>query len=126
MVTVPGFLLRRLYVKGSLHNRPDGWGFRLKNSLGSGYAKGMLPLTVDGIDVPLESACFTPEGATSSTSFAAVDESHTFGLQMSKVVLISVAGQPLGEGAHTIGMGFVVPGLGTLRFDFSDVPASRA
>ena len=45
---VPAFLLRRLYVRGSLHNDGDGFAFQLKNSLGSGYAEQMLPLTVDG------------------------------------------------------------------------------
>ena len=126
VVSVPAFLLRRLYVKGSLHHGQDGWGFRLKNNLGSGYAKGMLPLTLDGAEVPLEKAFFTAEGADVPVCFAEVNEQRTFGLQMGKVVAIAVQGDPLRAGAHTIGMGFVVPGLGKLRFDFSDVaqPAS--
>ena len=36
MVTVPGFLLRRLYVKQSLANTEDGFQFELMNRLGSG------------------------------------------------------------------------------------------
>jgi hypothetical protein len=107
-------------VKGSLHNRPDGWGFRLKNGLGSGYAKGMLPLTIDGAQVPLDSSFFTTEGADSPACFADVNEKRTFALQMGKVVAIDVKGSPLTPGGHTVGMAFIVPGLGTLRFDFSD------
>jgi len=61
VVSVPAFLLRRLYVKGSLHNRADGWGFRLKNGLGSGYAKGMLPLSLDKAEVPMEKSFFATE-----------------------------------------------------------------
>ena len=38
MVTVPAFLLRRLYVKKSLRNTEDGFEFELRNRLGSGYA----------------------------------------------------------------------------------------
>jgi hypothetical protein len=121
VVSVPAFLLRRLYVKGSLHNREGGWGFQLKNSLGSGYAKGMLPLTLDGTEVPLERTSFLAEGADAAVRFADVNEQRTFGLQMGKVVKITVEGPPLASGAHTIGMGFIVPGLGKLRFDFSDV-----
>lgn len=121
MVSVPAFLLRRLYVKGSLVNRDDGWAFRLKNNLGSGYAKGMLPLTLDGADVPLEKSFFTAEGADAPVCFADVNEQRTFGLQMGKVVSITIKGDPLPAGAHTVGMGFIVPGLGKLRFDFSDV-----
>jgi hypothetical protein len=126
LVTVPAFLLRRLYVKGSLHSRSDGWGFQLKNGLGSGYAKGMLPLTLDGTEVPLDTSFFTTEGADSAVCFADVNEKRTFGLQMGKVVAIDVNGPPLAPGGHTVAMAFVVPGLGRLRFDFSDVvqPAS--
>ena len=47
MVSVPGFLLRKLYVKGSLKNTDTGFQFQLRNSLGSGYAHKMMPLQVD-------------------------------------------------------------------------------
>ena len=48
MVSVPGFLLRRLYQRGSLKNTETGFKFLLANRLGSGYAHGMLPIIVDG------------------------------------------------------------------------------
>jgi hypothetical protein len=51
MVAVPSFLLKRLYVKGSLKNTPEGFQFDLKNSLGSGYGNELLPLVVDGIEL---------------------------------------------------------------------------
>ena len=38
MISVPAFLLRRLYVKGSLRNAAGGFEFQMKNGLGSGYA----------------------------------------------------------------------------------------
>lgn len=124
MVSVPAFLLRRLYVKGSLRNLQNGWEFQLKNGLGSGYARGMLPLEFDGSAVPLESSFFTTEDTTEAIAFADVNDQKTFGLKMGKVVAITVKGTPLAEGAHTVAMGFIVPGLGKLRFDFSDVVAS--
>ena len=36
MVSVPGFLLRRLYVKKSLRNTAAGFEFQIKNGLGCG------------------------------------------------------------------------------------------
>ena len=36
-----------------------------------------------------------------------------------------VAGVRLGPGPRKIGMGFDVPGLGTLRFDFTDLVADE-
>ena len=56
MVTVPAFLLRRLYVKGSLRNSDEGVQFQLMNKLGTGYAKRLLPLTLSTVRMfPLSS-----------------------------------------------------------------------
>ena len=119
MVTVPSFLLKRLYVKESLRNTADGFEFQLRNRLGSGYAHRLWPLTVDGTELPLESSFFELDGA--STPFSAVSTERTFTLAMNRAITIRAEGQRLEAGARKIGMGFDVPGLGTLRFDFTDV-----
>ena len=75
MITVPGFLLRRLYVKGSLKATPGGLEFQLKNGLGSGYAHKLWPLKVDGIEVPPGSAVFVLDGE--ETAFAEVSKAKT-------------------------------------------------
>ena len=121
MVTVPGFLLRRLYVKQSLANTEDGFQFELMNRLGSGYSHKVLPLTVDGAEIPIDSAEFDLEGKP--TRFDQVTEQSTLTLAMNKAIVVRVTGTRLEPGAHKIGMGFDVPGLGTLRFDFSDIVA---
>ena len=118
MVTVPGFLLRRLYVKQSLTNTEDGFQFELMNRLGSGYSHKVHPLTVDGEEIPTERAEFNLEGA--STRFDQVSEQNTLSLAMNRAIVVRVAGARLEPGAHKIGMGFDVPGLGTLSFDFTD------
>ena len=118
MPGVPAFILRRLYVKGSLENAENGWRFTLKNSLGSGYARGMQPLRIDGIEIPMERASFNQDGR--DVTFADVSEKDTFGLQMNRAILISVSGDRLAPGSHKVWMGFVVPGFGKLGFDFTD------
>ena len=118
MVSVPGFLLRRLYAKGSLSNTDSGFRFELRNRLGSGYAYKMWPLTLDGSELPAESAFFVLDGR--QTAFAAVSKENTFTLAMNKAITIRIEGTTLSPGPHKIGMGFDVPGLGTLRFDFID------
>lgn len=118
MVSVPGFLLRRLYVKGSLRATDDGLAFDLKNSLGSGFANGMQPLTVDGQEVPMENTTFTVDGK--SLSFADVSPEVPFTLAMNRTTTVAAAGVVVAPGAHTIGMAFDVQGLGVLRFDFTD------
>ncbi|MSQ11613.1 MAG: hypothetical protein EXR48_02775 [Dehalococcoidia bacterium] len=119
MVAVPGFLLRRLYVKGSLKNTHEGFQFLLKNSLGSGYARKMSPIWVDGQSLPLDSSAFHLAGGV--VSFAKVSEETPMTLAMNKPITITTKGHRLTPGPHKIGMGFEVPGLGTLSFDFTDV-----
>ena len=74
MVTVPGFLLRRLYVKQSLKNTDEGFEFKLLNRLGSGYAYKMHPVTVDGRELPLNSAAFDLDGE--ATGFEEVSQNR--------------------------------------------------
>lgn len=118
---VPGFLLKRLYVKGSLRNTPEGFEFKLKNSLGSGYAYGLLPLTVDGTEISIEQACFSVDGR--SLAFNQVSKATPATLAMNREATISVRGHTLTPGPHRIGMGFLVTGLGELRFDLTDTVA---
>lgn len=118
MVAVPAFLLRRLYVKGSLKNQPDGFELQLKNSLGSGYATGMLPLAIDGQEVSLATASFKVDGV--ETPFTGVTEQRPFTLALNKATTIAVKGKQLEAGPHKVVVGFVVVGLGKLSFDVTD------
>ena len=118
MVTVPGFLLRRLYVKHSLVNTEDGFKFELMNKLGSGYSHRVHPLTVDGEEIQAASTEFNLDGT--STRFDHITQQSTFTLAMNKTIVVKVTGTRLEPGAHRIRMSFDVPGLGTLSFDFTD------
>ena len=119
LVTVPSFLLRRLYVKGSLRHMPDGMAFDLLNKLGSGYARRLLPLTVDGNEVPLEDTSFVVDGKR--VAFNEISEKSPFSISLNRTTSIVSRGIKLANGPHKIVMGFEVAGLGVLRFDFTDV-----
>lgn len=121
---VPGFLLRRLYVKGSLRNTNGGFEFDLKNSLGSGYAEQVLPLTVDGEEMPVESARFVVDGETMRFDEVSAERPMTLGLN--RVVTIGVTGRILPEGKHKLGIGFIVTGMGKMEFDVTDAIATLA
>ena len=118
MISVPGFLLKRLYVKGSLHNNEDGFQFNLKNTLGSGYGTELLPLTLDGRELPKESSSFTLD--SEETPFAQVSKGKPFTLPMFKTLTIRVKGITLPDGPHKIGIKFVAEGLGLLSFEVID------
>ena len=118
MVSIPSFILRRLYVKGSLRNTETGFEFQLLNKLGSGQARRLLPLTVDGKALPLDSCTFNIEGEV--VSFNKVSAEKPFAMALNKATLISARDVTLSEGSHTVGMAFEVGGFGVLKFDFVD------
>ncbi|MFQ5966537.1 MAG: hypothetical protein ACE5MI_02875 [Acidimicrobiia bacterium] len=115
---VPAFLLRRLYVRGSLRNTDSGWAFTLNNSIAGGEATGLEPLIVDGRAMTAGQCFFIHEGEP--ISFDQVSEERRFGLQSGRDIVIAVNGHPLALGTHTVEMAFEVPGIGRLAFDFSD------
>ena len=120
---VPAFLLRRLYVRGSLRHAADGFEFDIKNSLGGGYAQGMLPLKIDGAEIPLEAAAFRQ--GEEFVPFSTVSKQRPFTLALNLTTTIRVAGRSLDEGNHKIEMGFVVVGLGKMSFDVTDYVAAN-
>lgn len=119
MILVPQFLLRRLYVKGSLRNNDQGFQFELKNSLGSGYGNELLPLKLDGKELPGEDSYFLL--GAEEIPFSAVSKDRPFTLPMNKIATIIVKGTTLTEGPHKIGFSFVAQGLGKLNFDVTDL-----
>jgi hydroxymethylglutaryl-CoA reductase (NADPH) len=124
MVSVPSFLLRRLYVRGTLKNTGQGLQFQLRNGLGSGYAEEMLPVTVDGAELPLAWCTFAVDGQV--RPFSEVSREHPLTLPLNRDALVTVRNVTLTPELHTVAMGFRVPGLGALRFDFTDSPAPTA
>jgi hypothetical protein len=59
---VPSFLLKRLYVKGSLRPTENGFEFQLCNKLGSGYARRLMPLTLNGQELDMAATTFQVDG----------------------------------------------------------------
>ena len=119
MLTVPSFILRRLYVKRSLRNTPEGFQFSLCNKLGAGYARKLLPITVNSEPADMERSFFYTDDARHS--FQDVSNDAPFSLALNKTTVIAIDGQRLADSPQTIGMSFEVPGLGLLKFEFTDV-----
>ena len=123
MLTVPSFILRRLYVKGSLRNAGNEFQFDICNKLGAGYARKLFPIIVDGEPASIEECSFRADGT--DHTFQDVSQNTPFTLALNKTTIIMVRGRTLAKGPHTIGMSFEVPGLGVLNFDFTDVVANE-
>ncbi len=119
MITVPPFLLKRLYVKGSLCNNDQGFQFELRNTLGSGYGTELLPLTLDGKELSKENSYFVLD--TEEIPFSAVSHDKPFTLAMNKTLMILVRGVTLSDGPHKLGFSFAARGLGKLGFEVTDL-----
>ena len=111
-------------MKGSLRNENGGFAFDLRNSLGSGYAEAVLPVSLDGETLPVEAAAFTADGET--VRFSDVSSQRPMTLALHKTVTISIDGRTLGDGKHKIGIGFVVTGMGEMQFDVTDAIGGEA
>ena len=122
MISIPSFLLKRLYVKGSLRNNADGFQFEIENKLGSGYGNELKPLTLDRETIPLEKSSFQQD--SSEILFSEVSRDRPFTLPVNKRLTVKVKGITLNEGVHKIGMSFVTEGLGQLGFEVSDAVSS--
>jgi len=119
MVAIPTYLLKRLYVKGTLCNTEDGFAFQLKNTLGTGHATRIMPITLDGRELPVEDSYLRDEEGN-ETPFTAVSAGKPFTLAVGRVTTIGVRGVSLEPGSHTVGLGFDVQGIGPLKFEISD------
>jgi hypothetical protein len=115
---VPGFLLRRLYVKGSLRATSDGFVLDFMNTLGSGYARRLLPVAVNGVEVDLSDCYFVVDGV--EHAFADVTPETPFSLALNRTSTLGVRGVTLPDGAVTLRLGFEVQGLGDLSFEITD------
>jgi hypothetical protein len=115
---VPAFLLRRLYVKGSLRNVNGGFEFDLKNTLGSGYAESVMPITLDEEALPTSATKFIVDGVAIPFEDVSADNPMTLG--MNKLVTVAIDGHKLAAGKHKVGVGFMVTGMGELAFDVTD------
>jgi hydroxymethylglutaryl-CoA reductase (NADPH) len=117
-MAVPSFLLKKLYVKGSLKNTGSGFEFALKNNLAPGSLIGLGPLTLDGNSIPLEAVTFkSPQGQVQANQVSS-QSPRTFGLNME--VKVTVEGEPLTPGSHTVVLGVLTREVGRIDIEATD------
>ena len=115
---IPTFLLRKLYVKGSLENVDDGFKFMLKNSISSGTAINIQPIKVNGNEYPLDSVTISSEDG--SINGSEISEQNTFPIKVGLDLTIHIKGEQLPEGEHTIDISLSTKEVGKLAFDVTD------
>jgi protein involved in polysaccharide export with SLBB domain len=101
MSSVPVFLLKKLYVKGSLKNTAAGFELTIQNTLAPGTIVGLAPLKVDGVECPLAQTEVLLSNGT-KLSMSDVSAQSPLRFNVGDKVTIQVEGQPLPAGPHKI------------------------
>jgi hypothetical protein len=101
MGSIPAFLLKRLYVRGSLHNTATGFELTIQNTLAPGTIVGLDPLQVDGAEYPLETIeAVLPDGTQVPASSVSAGSPVRFSI--GDKVRVLVEAQPLSAGTHRL------------------------
>ncbi|MFW9910386.1 MAG: hypothetical protein ACFFEF_17660 [Candidatus Thorarchaeota archaeon] len=115
---IPSFLLKKLYVKGSLENVDDGFQFKLKNSLSPGTAIGMDPFKINDTEYPLDVTTIT--SGDEVVNAADIVGGASFPIKVGVDIIIHIKGAQLPEGEHKIAVSLTTKEVGKLAFDVSD------
>ena len=119
MPTIPPFLLKRLYMKDSLHAEDEGFRLTLKNVIAPATLIGVAGLEVDGQSVvPAQITLVVPSGNVRAAGDVSRKAPVVF--PVGATVTLRVAKQSLGPGPHEIIVHIVVKEVGPLGIPISD------
>ncbi|RLI65033.1 MAG: hypothetical protein DRO67_03260 [Candidatus Asgardarchaeum californiense] len=118
MVKVPSFLLKKLYVKGSLKNTEDGFSFQIKNVLADATINEPMKVFVDGKEIDPANITLTVDSET--IAVADVSSAKPFPFKVKMQITISVKGEPLSPGPHKIKIITSTKEYGVVTFEVSD------
>jgi alpha-galactosidase len=116
---VPNFILKTLYVKGSLVNAAEGCAFALENKLGTGTVTRLVHLTIDGAACPLERVSVAYPG-TDGISAAEITPEAQLPLTMGVKAVVRSADVTLRPGKHRISLCLQTLELGEVEISVTD------
>jgi len=116
---IPGFVLKKLYVKGSLRNTPQGCALDLSNGIATGTVSRFHGLEVDGTAYgPRQIVALAPGGTVIPA--AEVTPEAPQPLAVGTTLTLRLAGVTLQPGQHKLRIRFRVQELGDLEIAVSD------
>ncbi|MCY7419966.1 MAG: hypothetical protein LH650_16055 [Chloroflexi bacterium] len=117
---VPGFLVRQLYVAGSLRNVSGGFSLQARNSLGDGWLDAIGAIRVDGQQIPLDDISATREGDPIVYRALDVTPETPVVFRRGDVVTFWIAGWALDPGDHQLEVDLHEHQLGALSLGFTE------
>ena len=121
MVYIPGFLINKVYDRGSLRNNDGGFEFRFTNNMTPMRISGMrdIQLDVDGTRYPVDAIELVLGGRPVSLS-SAEQSGETYTFSRDSNLLIKVRGDKLPRGRHTVKVNFITNEYGGATLKVSD------
>lgn len=123
---VPGFLVRRFYVPGSLSNTPTGFQLRAHNEMGDGTLVGVTRIEVDGVAMDPAEITAQREGSDEVLRAADISRTSPVLVRRGESVTLHVTAQPLTPGRHELEVELVELDLGTLQLAITESIADEA
>ncbi len=122
---IPKFLLRKLYVKGSLKNidtsgdgTPDSVSFQIKNTLANGTVIGVEYIKIDDSEIPLDSIEVILDDKTIKLSEVTPENSFPIKVRATSTWIIKE--KTLDAGEHKLDISIKTKEAGKLTFDVKD------
>lgn len=124
MAPIPSFLLKRLYVKGSLCDTPQGCEFVLRNDLAPTTVTRFVQLDIDGSTSQSEQlVVLLADG--SSLPASAITPEAPLSLSVGVTLALRLPGTDLGPGKHELLLRFQTREMGELQIKVTDVVSER-
>ena len=119
MPAIPPFVLKKLYVKGSLRAEEDGFALDLKNVIAPGTISAFIGLDLDGQPVdPVQITLVPPGGNPRAASRVSPQAPLQF--PVGATVTLRVAAATLTPGSHELAIHVVVREVGPLDIPVTD------
>jgi len=118
MPTVPAFLLKKLYVKGSLKSTDEGSMLVIRNTLAPGTITRVSPVVIDGEEYSLEQISVGQGDVRRPASEITPKSPYAFGLNA--VAEIWIAGAALKPGVHSLAVTVTAREVGDLKIQIED------
>jgi alpha-galactosidase len=117
---IPNFILKRLYVRSSLWNTPNGCEFRLCNVVDGGTVRRLHEVVMDGIAYPARRlTVIMPDGK--SVAAESISPDAPLALPSGASVALYLPGVALPLGRHQLRLRFETQELGDLEFTVEDI-----
>lgn len=120
MVYIPGFLINKVYEKGSLRNTKNGFEFSFRNRMTPLRISGMrgLSLEIDGVRYPAERITLELGGRPMSLAEGRIEGMYLF--DKDSKLLIRVNGGALEKGSRVVKISFITNEYGGATLKVSD------